>query len=73
MALPIYLGNRGHPVVLSQTLIPAIRALGPNDSLRSVVHNHLAQATLIEVDDASILEDLDTPEDFARAEKKFQS
>jgi CTP:molybdopterin cytidylyltransferase MocA len=72
MALPEYLGKRGHPVVLSAKLIPAIRALVPGETLRNVVHNNLAQATLVKVDDASILEDLDTPEDFARAEKRYQ-
>src|SRR5262249_20174905 len=66
LILPTFNGNRGHPVVISSALIPEIRALHEGDSLRSVVHRHLASATFVPVDDPAVLEDLDTPEDFAR-------
>ncbi len=67
LAIPTFLGKRGHPVVFSEQLLPAIAALSPVDTLRSVVHQYLPQALLVAVDDSSILDDLDTPDDFARA------
>jgi molybdenum cofactor cytidylyltransferase len=70
LALPVYRGKRGHPVVISSALIPAIRAIAPGDTLRTVVHQHLGSALLIPVEDSSVLDDLDTPEDFARVEAK---
>lgn len=68
LVLPTTLGKRGHPVVISTSLVPEIRSLAPGASLRTVVHRHLAHATLLNVDDPSIHEDLDTPADFARVQ-----
>jgi CTP:molybdopterin cytidylyltransferase MocA len=68
LVIPTFLGKRGHPLVISSSLIPDIRALPSHDSLRSVVHQHLDRASLLAVDDPTILEDLDTPEDFHLAE-----
>jgi CTP:molybdopterin cytidylyltransferase MocA len=70
LALPTHAGKRGHPILLSAALIPEIAALGENDTLRAVVHKHLASASLVEVGDPAVLEDLDTPEDFARAARR---
>jgi len=68
LALPQFAGRRGHPLVISAALMPEIAALGPAGTLRDVVHRHLPQAALVTVDDRSVLDDLDTPEDFARAQ-----
>jgi molybdenum cofactor cytidylyltransferase len=73
VVLPTYLGKRGHPVVLSTALVPDIRALPPADTLRSVVHRHLARAALLPVDDPAVLEDLDTPADVARAQARWRN
>ena len=71
LAMPTFLGKRGHPVVFSWELLPAIAALSAGDTLRTVVHQQLSRALLIPVEDSSILDDLDTPEDFARAEARL--
>jgi molybdenum cofactor cytidylyltransferase len=68
VAIPEYAGKRGHPIILSMALANEIAALAPHETLRTVVHRHLAQAALIKVDDRSVLDDLDTPADFARAQ-----
>jgi molybdenum cofactor cytidylyltransferase len=73
LVIPAHAGKRGHPLVLSAGLIPAIQALAPGDSLKSVVHQHLAQALLLPVDDPATLEDLDTPADLARARDRWQT
>lgn len=72
LAIPRYQGRRGHPLVFSGVLVPEIQALCGQETLRTVVHRHLAEAVLVEVDDPSVLEDLDTPEDFARAQARHQ-
>ncbi len=72
LVIPIYTGKRGHPVVISAKLLPAIHALPREGSLRTVVHQFLSQAVLLEVPDPSILEDLDTPEDFNRQLAKWK-
>ena len=71
LAIPMYAGRRGHPLVISAALMPEIAALGPDDTLRTVVHRHLPGAALVSVDDRSVLDDLDTPEDFARAQAQY--
>ena len=71
LALPQYTGRRGHPLVLSTALMPEIAALGPAETLREVIHRHLPRAALVTVDDRSVLDDLDTPEDLARAQAAF--
>lgn len=73
LVIPTFLGKRGHPVVFSGELLPAIAALSPADTLRTVVHQHLPRAHLIAVEDWSILDDLDTPEDFARIEARLKN
>jgi len=71
VALPVHAGKKGHPILLSSTLIPEILALAPDQTLRDVVHRHLPQAALIPVDDPAVLEDLDTPDDFVRAQSRL--
>jgi CTP:molybdopterin cytidylyltransferase MocA len=71
LAIPQYAGKRGHPLVVSAALMPEIAALGPADTLRTIVHRHLAGAALVNVDDRSVLDDLDTPEEFARAQAAY--
>ena len=71
LAIPTHRGKRGHPIVLSWDLVAEIRGLPLDDTLRTVVHRHLSRAVTVEVDDASILEDLDTPDDFERARRRY--
>jgi molybdenum cofactor cytidylyltransferase len=71
LTLPTHGGKRGHPVLISATLIPEIQATRDPDTLKTVVYRHLPHVTLVEVPDASIHEDLDTPEDFARVAGKY--
>ena len=71
LVVPTHGGKRGHPIVLGWDLVAEIRGLLPDDNLRTVVHRHLPQATSVEVADASVLEDLDTPKDLERARKRY--
>jgi molybdenum cofactor cytidylyltransferase len=73
VVLPVYRGRRGHPLVIAAELLPEIRALGASETLRTVIHRHLSEAKLVAVDDPGVVEDLDTPEDWARAEARCRS
>ena len=52
---------RGHPIAIRRTLFPRIAALGPDEPLREVVR--AARRVEVEVPDAGVLIDLDTPDD----------
>jgi molybdenum cofactor cytidylyltransferase len=71
LVVPIYHGKKGHPMVISWALAPAILALPSGDTLRSVVQCNLPQARMMSVPDPWVLEDLDTPEDFVRVQSTW--
>lgn len=71
LVLPTCRGKRGHPLLISAALSAEILRIRGPDTLKTVVYRHLDKARMVEVADPSILEDLDTPEDFARAAEKF--
>ena len=73
---PIFAGKRGHPPLISGELIGTIRK---NDRLKGGLRTLLAklenkkphQVVEIEVPDANILFDMDTPEDYAAGLSRF--
>ena len=69
LALPVFHGRRGHPVLLCMSLRPEILALPENATLRTVVHRHLGEAVQIAVDDSAVIADVDTPQDYQRARR----
>ncbi len=62
--LPVYKGMTGHPVLLSRRMIEALLEEPETSCLRDFIQKH--ETTLVKVDDAGILMDLDTPEDYER-------
>ena len=65
VVLPVHAGRRGHPIVLAAELFGSIANLGPDQPLRDVVRP--AVGLEVQVADAGILVDLDTPDDLRRA------
>jgi molybdenum cofactor cytidylyltransferase len=70
---PRYGGRRGHPVGCSRELFADLLSLAPEQSAREVVHGHPERTCLVDVDDAGILDDVDTIEDYRRMETMFSS
>jgi molybdenum cofactor cytidylyltransferase len=70
--IPRHGRQRGHPVILSTEHVPEILALGPNESLKTFMDRHRAEAREIGVDDPAVLDDLDTPEDYRRALERYR-
>lgn len=66
LALPTYRGKRGHPLALAPRLVPEIHTLDPGIGLKQLRDRHEAELLEIEVKDAGVVQDVDTPEDYER-------
>lgn len=66
VVIPTCKGKKGHPVLLDLDLRDEILAMDSETGLRQVVHAHLDRTLLIEVNDETILDDFDSPEDYQR-------
>jgi molybdenum cofactor cytidylyltransferase len=64
--LPTYKGKRGHPVLISSAFADEILSLAPDQTLRDFIKRHSHETREIEVDDPAVVQDIDTPEDYAR-------
>lgn len=67
LAVPVYLGRRGHPLAIAPALIPEIDILDSAVGLRQLRDRHEAELLEVEVGDAGVIDDIDTPEDYERA------
>ena len=64
VAMPRYKGRRGHPVLISQTVVRELLALSPDGAARDVIRSHNDEIVYVDVNDPAILVDVDTPEDY---------
>jgi molybdenum cofactor cytidylyltransferase len=64
--IPTYEGQRGHPVVISQTLFPELLALPPTDPANTVIRKYRDATQFVEVADPGILLDVDDPAAYKR-------
>jgi len=65
IAAPYYQGKRGHPVGFPPTLREELLALTGDEGARSVIARHAEKMVRIDVDDAGVLRDVDTPADLS--------
>ena len=65
LALPVWRGRHGHPLVVAPELIGEIDDLDPSVGLKQLRNRHAAATLWIEVDDPGVVQDVDTPEDYA--------
>ena len=66
LALPAYHGKRGHPLAIAPGLVPEIDTLDPKIGLKQLRDRHEKDLLEIEVEDAGVIQDVDTPEDYER-------
>ncbi|MBC7234280.1 MAG: nucleotidyltransferase family protein [Chloroflexi bacterium] len=71
VAIPIYAGRKGHPLLLSSEIIPDILAAPPESTLRDVLAGR--KAALVPVEDEGILLDIDTLEDYQKLLNRFRA
>lgn len=63
---PLTRGRHGHPVVMGEPVLAALAGADLHSGAKPVIHAFAARALDVDVDDPGTLEDVDTPEDFAR-------
>lgn len=66
IVLPVYRKNRGHPVLIDMKYQGEIEDLNPDLGLRNLVYKHAEDILEVEVKTPSILQDIDTIEDYNR-------
>ena len=66
LVIPRFEGKRGHPVRISPAIIAELLSLPAGGQARDVIRAHYAEALFVDVADAGVATDIDTPEDFAR-------
>jgi molybdenum cofactor cytidylyltransferase len=67
LAVPVYRDRRGHPLAIAPELVPEIDTLDPRVGLKQLRDRHEAELLEIEVKDAGVVQDVDTPEEYERA------
>ena len=65
VVVPTHEGRRGHPVLFAARVFSELMAASPSLGARAVVKAHDDRLELA-VADGNVLEDIDTPEDYAR-------
>jgi molybdenum cofactor cytidylyltransferase len=66
LVLPSYQMRRGHPWLVARPLWDDILEMRPPQSPRTFLNVHSSEIEYVEIDNSSILEDLDTPEDYLK-------
>jgi CTP:molybdopterin cytidylyltransferase MocA len=64
IVVPVFDGRHGHPVCVSRAIAAELLALPAAAQARHVIHRHRADTRYIVVDDAGVVNDVDTPEDY---------
>jgi molybdenum cofactor cytidylyltransferase len=64
--VPVHGGRRGHPVIVAVDLFNEILGLSPGQGLNTVVRRQPERVVEVFVENAGVLRDIDTPEQFAR-------
>jgi molybdenum cofactor cytidylyltransferase len=65
LAAPFHAGLRGHPVGFHSSVRDELLALSGETGARDILTRHAAALTRLDVDDAGVLLDVDTPADLA--------
>ena len=63
IAAPVYDGQRGHPVGLTEWVREELLALRGDEGARRILQRHAGSIQKIPVDDPGVLQDIDTPQD----------
>ena len=65
--VPSYRMRRGHPWLVARTHWDEIQDMRSPASLRDFLNNHAKEIRYVEINNYSILQDLDTPEDYLKS------
>ncbi len=62
--VPSYQNRRGHPWLLGRSMWEDVLGLNAENTMRDFLYSHSSDITYIEINSASILQDMDTPADY---------
>ncbi len=62
--VPVYNGKKGHPVILTKSMVRKARKAAHGDTLRDILWRQPSAVKQISVDDPGILQNIDTVEDY---------
>jgi molybdenum cofactor cytidylyltransferase len=63
----VYRGRHGHPVIFGRAVFDDVRHADPTVGAKAVLRAHAADVLDLDVDDPGVVDDIDRPEDYARA------
>ena len=63
-AMPVYQGQRGHPVGIHSRFRADLHALEGDAGARAIIADHQSDVQLVETDDSGVLVDVDTVADY---------
>jgi len=66
LVVPSYQMRRGHPWLVARPLWDELLKMDSSKSPREILNNHANEIEYVDVDNPSILQDLDTPEDYLK-------
>jgi molybdenum cofactor cytidylyltransferase len=66
IAMPVSGGKRGHPAIFGSRLFDEFLAVPTGAGPKALIARHEEETVLYETDDRATVEDIDTPEDYAR-------
>ena len=69
IAVPVYNGSRGNPVLLDRSVFSDVTMLSGDVGFRAIFGNHAESILKVPVEDPAVLIDLDTPADIQRFEQ----
>ena len=69
LVVPSYKMHRGHPWLVARTLWAAILAMRSPETPRNFLHQHAQDILYVELDTPTVLQDLDTPEDYLKSQE----
>lgn len=70
--VPVFQGRRGHPLIARWDTVAEIARLPGDVGLNQLLRNHADEVQEFPVDDADVLQDLDTPENYRAALARVQ-
>lgn len=72
ITVPVHQGERGHPLILSGSLLPELRQVREaTQGLRAVIQRHERRITEIEFPSSVVLLDMNRPEEYEKARASY--
>jgi molybdenum cofactor cytidylyltransferase len=73
IALPKHAGKRGHPIVFDARYRGEILSLGPEATLRDVIHGHIDDVVEVEFASDAFVRDIDTQEQYEDERRRAET